>query len=213
MKKILLLLAFVLPTMAMAQDVIPQQKPDNAYLRGAVPEEDGQVVFKKSFRVPGRSDAEILQTLTAWMQTLVDKSIPAPGNYARMMGTTEHSATARVCQWIVFKKKALNLDRARLRYQLEANVQDGRVTLQASQIVYYYGEEEASAVQYRAEEWITDTEAVNKKNTKLYPKSGKFRIRTVDYMDLLWNSAMDAFEVKSVKAAVVVPQRKNIIED
>ncbi len=197
----------------MAQDVIPQQKPQSAYLRGAVPEIDGQVVFTKSFRVPGRSDAEILQTLAAWMQGLVEKSIPAPGQYARIMGTTDNSASARVCQWIVFKKKALVLDRARLRYQLDASVQDGRVTLQASQIAYYYGEDEATAVQYRAEEWISDAEAVNKKNTKLYPKSGKFRIRTVDYMDLLWNSAMDAFEAKPAKAAVVVPQRKNIVED
>lgn len=202
-----------MPSMAMAQDVIPQQKPQSAYLRGAVPEIDGQVVFTKSFRVPGRSDAEILQTLAAWMQGLVEKSIPAPGQYARIMGTTDNSASARVCQWIVFKKKALVLDRARLRYQLDASVQDGRVTLQASQIAYYYGEDESTAVQYRAEEWISDAEAVNKKNTKLYPKSGKFRIRTVDYMDLLWNSAMDAFEAKPAKAAVTVPQRKNIVED
>ncbi len=213
MKTLLLIIALIMPSMAMAQDVIPQQKPQSAYLRGAVPEIDGQVVFTKSFRVPGRSDAEILQTLAAWMQGLVEKSIPAPGQYARIMGTTDNSASARVCQWIVFKKKALVLDRARLRYQLDASVQDGRVTLQASQIAYYYGEDEATAVQYRAEEWISDAEAVNKKNTKLYPKSGKFRIRTVDYMDLLWNSAMDAFEAKPAKAAVVVPQRKNIVED
>ncbi len=111
-----------------------------------------------------------------------------------MMGSTPQSVTARVCQWLVFKKKAFNLDRTRLRYQLEANVQNGNVTLQASQIAYYYGEDESVSVQYRAEEWITDAEAVNKKNTKLYPKSGKFRIHTVDYMDLLWKSAMDAFE-------------------
>ncbi len=213
MRTLLLILAFAMPAMAMSQDFIPQQKPKSAYLCGAVPETDGQVVFKKTFRVPGHSDAEILQTLTAWMQELVEKSIPAPGQYARIMGTTESSATARVCEWIVFKKKALVLDRARLRYQLDASVKDGRVNLQASQIAYYYGEDEASAVQYRAEEWITDAEAVNKKNTKLYPKSGKFRIFTVDYMDRLWNSAMDAFEVKAPKAEVIVPQRKNIIED
>jgi colicin import membrane protein len=38
-----------------------------------------------------------------------------------------------------------------------------------------------------AEEWITDKEAVNKKNTKLLPISGKFRRKTIDRKDFLFN--------------------------
>jgi len=40
---------------------------------------------------------------------------------------------------------------------------------------------------YKAEEWITDEEAVNKKNTRLLPLSGKFRRKTIDRKDFLFN--------------------------
>lgn len=215
-KTVLLLLTCCLPLVGMAQDVIPQQKPTKEYLRGAVPMQDGQVVFQKAFRVNGKSDAQIQDRLNQWMQQLVDNSIPAPGQYARMLGTEGQQTTARICQWLVFKKRFLNLDRTRMRYQLEAGVQDGRVTLRASQIAYYYGEdmEGGGGQQYRAEEWISDAEAVNAKNTKLLPKSGKFRIHTIDYMQKLFESAMDALNEKAkAEQPVAQPKRNNIIEE
>jgi colicin import membrane protein len=38
-----------------------------------------------------------------------------------------------------------------------------------------------------AEEWISDEYAVNKKRTKLYPISGKFRRKTIDRKDFIFN--------------------------
>ena len=40
-------------------------------------------------------------------------------------------------------------------------------------------------MKYKAEEWITNKYAVNKKGTKLLPISGKFRRKTVDRMNEL----------------------------
>ena len=40
---------------------------------------------------------------------------------------------------------------------------------------------------YSAEEWITDKYCVNKKHTKLLPVSGKFRRKTIDRKDYLFN--------------------------
>ena len=40
---------------------------------------------------------------------------------------------------------------------------------------------------YKAEEWITDKYCVNKKHTKLYPISGKFRRKTIDRKDFIFN--------------------------
>ena len=40
---------------------------------------------------------------------------------------------------------------------------------------------------YSAEEWITDKYAVNKKHTKLYPVSAKFRRKTIDRKDFIFN--------------------------
>ena len=43
------------------------------------------------------------------------------------------------------------------------------------------------AEEAQTEEWISDKEAVNKKNTKLLPLSGKFRRKTIDRKDFLFN--------------------------
>lgn len=195
MKKLFLLMFALIPALVVAK------KNDSKYLKGAVPEENGQVVFTKAFTVEGKSDAEILKTLTAWAQNLVDESIPAPGQFARVMGTEEGSITVRVCQWLVFKDKPLYLDRARMRYQLAVGVKDGRATLRISQIRYHYGENEdpGKNADIRAEEWISDAEALNKAGTKLYPKSGKFRRKTVDYVEQLVQSAADAFTKKEIE--------------
>jgi colicin import membrane protein len=48
-------------------------------------------------------------------------------------------------------------------------------------------EEERKPMRLKAEEWITDDEAVNKKNTKLLPVTAKFRRKTIDRKDFLFN--------------------------
>ena len=162
---------------------------DSKYLAGAVPEENGIVTFKKSFSVPGKSEAEIRETMRRYINQLVDNSIPAPGNYARVMEDDETGITARVCEWMVFKKKPLNLDRSRFRYQITAKVEGQRITITISHISYYYNEdmETMNGMIFKAEEWISDKAAVNKKNTKLLPISGKFRRKTIDRKDFLFN--------------------------
>ncbi|MEE1222427.1 MAG: DUF4468 domain-containing protein [Bacteroidaceae bacterium] len=206
MKKLFLLMLALLPVVAMAKG------DDSKYLKGAVPEENGQVVFTKAFTVQGMNDAEILKNITAWAEKLVEESIPAPGNFARVMGSEDQSITVRVCQWLVFKNKPLYLDRARLRYQLTASVKDGLVTLRLSQLRYYYGENEdlAKNADIRAEEWITDAEALNKAGTKLYPKSGKFRRKTVDYVQQLVENCADACEKKVVQLQTTEMKRPHI---
>jgi colicin import membrane protein len=58
--------------------------------------------------------------------------------------------------------------------------------MEMSHIKYFY-EEERNPQRYKAEEWITDKEAVNKKNTRLLPLTGKFRRKTIDRKDYLFN--------------------------
>ncbi len=195
MKKILSLILMMLPVLAVAAT------DDSKYLRGAVPEENGQIVFKTTFRVDGQTDAQIMQKLNQWCEQLVEQSIPAPGKFARIMETTDNSITTRACQWIEFKRKPLVLDRARMRYQFTANVDNGMVSLRLYQIRYYYGEDEelSNNQDIKAEEWISDSEALNKQGTKLYPKSGKFRRKTVDYVQQLFADAQTLFSAQNNK--------------
>lgn len=189
------------------------KKDDSKYLADAVPEVNGTITFVKSFTVPGKSAQEVCKTMQQFVNGLVENSISAPGNYARIMDENSDSTVARVCEWLVFTKKAFNLDRARFRYQIKVNTTGQRVTITVSNLSYYYNEdmETQNGTIIKAEEWISDKEALNKTKTKLYPKSGKFRRKTIDRMEELFNAAMDAFETES--QAPAKPVRKKVVED
>ena len=194
-----------------------EKKDDSKYLKGAVPEVNGMVTFSKSFSVPGKTEAELRDVMNDFVNKLVENSIPAPGNYARMMEEEgSNDITARVCEWLVFTKKVFNLDRARFRYQIKVSVTGQRITMTVDHISYYYNEdmETNNGEIFKAEEWISDKEALNKKQTKLYPISGKFRRKTVDRMEELFDTAMDAFEVEEPKKVEPVkPKRKTVVEE
>ena len=118
---------------------------------------------------------------------------------------------ARVEEWMVFKNKPLYLDRTRFRYQLSAKVTGDKVEMEISQISYYYAEQTdgTNGESYKAEEWITDQAAIAKSGKKLYPRSGKFRKKTIDRAEEIFALAIDKFEVKrtvEVRSGVVVTE-------
>ena len=92
----------------------------------------------------------------------------------------------RYDEWLVFKSIAIYLDQTRFRYVLSVKCDDGKAEVTMSHIRYLY-EENRNPQHYKAEDWITDDEAVNKKNTRLYPNSGKFRRKTIDRKDFIFN--------------------------
>lgn len=212
MKKILFILALCLPMLAQAKS----KQDDTPYLKGAVPEVNGVVTFQKSYQVPGKSKQEIYKVLKPWLQSLVDNSIEAPGNYARLTMDTPDTLVAKVCEWQVYKDKFLVLDRSRYRYTLSVCIEDGRVSISQYGLAWYYEEDQQGEHGHmiRAEEWITDAMAVNKAGTKLYPKSGKFRRKTVDRAKELFESSMDAFETAATPKAVPAQKvRRNVREN
>lgn len=210
MRKLFLCIMLCIAIAATAKE----KRDDSKYLAGAVPEVNGMVTFQKSFSVPGKSAQEVASAMRAFVNSLVEKSIPAPGNFARVMEEGEDGIVARVCEWMVFTKKFLNLDRTRFRYQIEVKTNGTRVEMTIHQLTYYYGEnmEGEGGQIFKAEEWISDKEALNKAQTKLYPKSGKFRRKTIDRMEQIFDDAMDLFE-KEEEAEPAKPARKAVVED
>ena len=173
------------------------------YLLGAVPEVNGIVTFQKNFSVTDKSEQQIYDVLLAHINNplisdaIHDKSVP----YTRIISEEKGEGTivARIEEYMTFKRiPIISLDRTRFRYMLSAEVKGQKVSLTITQISYYYNEDMdgKNGVNYRAEEWITDKEAVNKKGTKLYPKSGKFRRLTVDRVEAIFAGFMDAFATK-----------------
>ena len=214
MKKLFLALMLMLPLMAVAKGPV-----DTKYLRGAVPEANGVIVFRKSFSVPGMSKEKIYSTLNFFIQNVVlEPAIHEHRTRIVSDGKEDGIIVAKVEEYMTFSHVFLNLDRTRFIYQLRASVEGEKVMLAISQISYYYNEDEQGlhGETYKGEEWITDAAAVNKKGTKLYPHCGKFRKKTIDRVEEIFEDCMDVFEDAATAPAEETPGkkvRKGIVED
>ena len=167
------------------QEVKVKTKVDPKYLKGAVPEVNGQVVFSKHINVPGKTASQIYDIMLQYMQRLTKTSNQIESQISTS-DDQKHEIVGIYQEWLVFKNTALSLDRTRFFYALRAQCSDGAVDIEMMRIRYLY-EEERTPQRMTAEEWITDKESVNKKNTKLLPMSGKFRRKTIDRKDYLFN--------------------------
>ena len=212
----LFIILIILPLCLMAGK---KKKDDSKYLLGAVPEVEGAVTFQKTFSVTDKNEQQIYDIMLAYItDSIVGKAIlNQQPEYTRIISNEREDGTivARVDEYMIFRKLFLNLDRTRFRYLLTANVMGQKVNLTITRISYYYNEdmEGRNGESYRAEEWITDKEAVNKAGTKLYPRSAKFRRKTVDRVQDIFEGFMDALSTMEVEEQVVTKKRKGIVED
>lgn len=208
MKKIILFLFICLTTVLTAG-----AEENKKYLAGAVPEVNGIVTFEKSFKVKNISDQQIYEKMLDYVkQELVANAIEDMRTRIISDGSSDGVISARIEEYLLFKKKPLYLDRTRFRYQINVTAKDSGVKIVINQISYYYGEdmEGKGGQTYKAEEWISDKEAINKSGKKLYPRSGKFRKKTIDRIEDIFNGAMDAFEEKPEPQPE--KKRSNVIE-
>ncbi|MCR4604106.1 MAG: DUF4468 domain-containing protein [Prevotella sp.] len=193
MKRLFIALLMSMPLAALAQDntweqttTKVQQNQDEKYLAGAVPEVDGKVTFETTIQAPGKSGSEIYDILQKEMARMTKE----PGQFEQSRLTLEDKSKLQLVgnyqEWLVFKNKPLNLDRTRLFYHLIVDCKDGEANVKMTRIVYLY-DEERDPITYYAEEWITDRYGLNKKKTKLARVSGKFRRKTIDRKDYLFN--------------------------
>jgi colicin import membrane protein len=198
MKKLIVTILALMPLTMWAQDntwELPEQEqeevkaekenPDQKYLLGAVPVVDGKVVFNKTIEAPGKSAAQIYGILKQYMEKMTTESNQIHSQIL-VADDSKHELGGSYEEWLVFKKTLLQLDQTRFLYVLEANCSDGKADVTLSRIRYLY-DENRNPEHLKAEDWITDKEAVNKKGTKLLPISGKFRRKTIDRKDFLFN--------------------------
>ena len=198
MKKLIVTILALMPLTMWAQDntwELPEQEqeevkaekenPDQKYLLGAVPVVDGKVVFSKTIEAPGKSAAQIYGILKQYMEKMTTESNQIHSQLL-VADDSKHELGGSYEEWLVFKKTLLQLDQTRFLYVLEANCSDGKADVTLSRIRYLY-DENRNPEHLKAEDWITDKEAVNKKGTKLLPITGKFRRKTIDRKDFLFN--------------------------
>lgn len=177
-----------------------KQQENPKYLAGAVPEIDGHVVFTLDKDVPGMSADHIYNKVYAVMQDVVnetkDKEL-APESRIAAVNKTEHSIAARIKEWLVFSSNFISLDRTEFNYTLVARISNGRVSMTLERINYAYETKRGSnqGLRVKAEDWITDKEAISKNGLKLRKANGKFRQKTIDRKDNIFGRICKALAI------------------
>ena len=169
------------------------------YLKGAVTEKNGVVVFEETFIVPGKSKVDIFDSLKNYTQSIVTGENHLPQSRITELSPNKDIIAASVEETLCFKRTALVSDFARFFYQLVFEVSDGQFKVTLLRLRYIY-EPMATPGQDNvmlAEEWITDKEALKKDGTQLRRgTSKKFRIATIDRKNQLFRGAGRACGLK-----------------
>ena len=195
MKRILIVLLTLLPLWATAQDntwerieVEPVEKdnPDARYLLpDAVPVIDGKVCWETTIEAPGKSARQIYDILLKQLEKMVAEPNQIENSIVAVKDSVKLELGAVFHEWLVFKSAMFSQDQTQFNYQILVACADGKADVRLTRITYDYDLERKPA-HYLAEEWITDKYCVNKKHTKLYPVSGKFRRKTIDRKDFIF---------------------------
>lgn len=192
MKKALLTIASLLVTLISFAKVADEQDPK--YGKGAVPvDENGMVCFSQSFDMPaGMTEDQCYELLLNWAKGRF--ALPY-ANAGRILNedAQAHRFIFHVDQMIHFKSTPLSADESKISYNYSVSVKDGKYTMKMTDIKYRYEEgREGGGKIFPAEDWITDKEAYNRKGTKFLKSTGKFRIKTIDLKDIMFQKAFEA---------------------
>lgn len=185
-----------------ARKKIKAQQDMSAYMQGAVPEENGKVVFRKTIAIPGKSKKEIFQNIQQWASLRFqpevvhgewnDPDFYKNYEYAKVKTSDESTGTI-VCRGdeeVVFSNKTLSKDFCRMNYNLVVEIKDNEISATVSNLSYRYALTETPE-RIAAEDWITDKEAITKKG-QLMRISGKFRVKTIDIVNELFKEITDS---------------------
>lgn len=191
--------------------MILQAQTESKYLEGAVPVVDGKVTFSTSIQAKGMNSAQIYDRVLEWAnkyfqpkENLTPKVLYANPEKAEIIAGGE--------DYIVFASSYLVLDRTRIYYHLIANCEDEKCNLTMTRIHYWYEEENDGGYKYKAEKWITDKEALNKSKNKLAKVSGKFRQKTIDYKDQMFNEIQSVLNGQ-VNVTTPTVQKTNVVKE
>ena len=157
-----------------------KEEMQNIYLApNAVPEVNGEIQWTCDIEVAGKTAQQIYERTLAILDNIIKEPIQLERSKIAITNEKEHGIVATMQEWLTFTSNALVLDRTKMNYVLQALCSDGHLKIIMDRITYNY-EVQGKKEFYKAEEWINDKNAVNKKRTRLYPSNGKFRRKTID---------------------------------
>lgn len=172
------------------------RKQRSEYMRGAVQEENGMVVFRQTWNqnAPSYTVDRVFKTLRSWADLRYtpntqqgqwnDADYFKNFDFAQVNTPDNHTIVCTADEELVFTNKTLARDATRVTYKLTINITPEHIEAIVSNIIYTYNLTE-HAERILAEDWITDREAFNKKGN-LIRGSAKFRIKTIDTVEELF---------------------------
>ena len=162
-------------------------KEDPKYLEGAVTtDENGKVVFEAEMEAPGKSAEQLYKLLFDYMSGLTQDKEAIESRIA-LVNKDEPIIANLMDEWLVFNSSFISLDRTECKYNLIANISDGKIKMTINHINYTYEEGRQTGFKLPAEEVITDKVALTKKKNDLARIFGKFRKKTIDRKDQIFN--------------------------
>ncbi|MBF0575087.1 DUF4468 domain-containing protein [Dysgonomonas sp. GY617] len=158
---------------------------DSKYLKGAVPEVDGKVIFSRAIKVNNSiSDEKIFDLMNKWAQDNYSSSANSTQRIL-LSNPADKTIACRGEKDIIFSKSALSLDKTVITYQLILKIESGECQATVKNIKYDYYDK-GNKDYYTAEELISDKVALN--GQKLNRYYDKFRTHTVDSINGIFNS-------------------------
>lgn len=162
-------------------------KEDPKYLEGAISfDEQGKIVFDTEIEAPGKSAAQLYDLVFDYMSGLTQDKESKASRMA-LVNKDEHIIVNTMDEWLVFSNSFISLDRTECKYNLIAKITDGKVSLSINHINYIYEEGRQTGFKLPAEEVIIDKVALTKKKNDLARIFGKFRKKTIDRKDQIFN--------------------------
>ncbi len=172
-----------------------EQMSNAKYLSGAVPvNAEGKVVFSLLLPVPDKSAKDIYEMAYKQLTLLTENENQFDESTIALVNPKTNIIAAKFKEWLVFSNNFLSLDRAVFYYTIIAHCADGELKLSLERISYEYETDRPSGFKSKAEDLITDKEALNKKGIKLNRLTGKFRRKTIDRKDQIFESFKELFK-------------------
>ncbi len=158
-----------------------QNRISSEYLKGAVPMEEGEIVFRKSFNAPGMSRDSLMSLTREWINGREDQE-ENRSSKVLIFDEEKGSIVAGCNEKLVFRSSMLLLDQADISYNIHAICSPGSVNMAIIRIRYKYEDE-----RYTAEEIIADEVSLRKNQTEILRSSEKWRVKTIDFVKELFN--------------------------
>lgn len=188
-------IVFVLCLLGSCVSVMAQIQ-GNPYLKGAVTEQQGVVLFSQRHELPQLSKQVIYERLKTFVtEQLLKGENVLEASRITAQNPEEGTIALSMCETLWFKKSAWVSDFAQMKYQLVFQIQEGAYEVSMRRITYRYetGANAHNNSVLRAEDWITDKEALRKNGTVLTKVGGKkFRVKTIDRKNEIFQQAFTA---------------------